>query len=509
MNALFRRQSRVPRALTVAAVCVMAAYGFTQSATAGAAERPIGAELGGLRLIDYFPSNNGWGAMWKNWEPSRVAADFARISDLNANAVRIIVNASALGFPTPAPEMEARLVQTVQMAAAHGLRVELTLFDGWKQYRAIAESEEWVRQVLTPLAGSPEIVYIDLHNELPVVANRYARAWAEALLPYAKYVAGSIPVTISASISSGVSTLRALRTTLAATPPDLFDVHYYGNAADAYPVLAEARSLAAAVPLIVGETGFATSASYGWARGLASGAASLESYQDYYYRMVESATASLGLPRAAPWILYDMPGQTGTTWGEHMGILHADGSAKPAAESLSSIFAGAAPLVSFNNGFEEGVSEPAIWRRWMPTASSFAIDRTVSHSGVASARMSDSAGNHMIGCPAFYAAPIATIVPGVKYSAGVWARGTGSQGSSRIVLAWSNSSGRFIASTASGSLAQGNSAWTHLDVTATPPPGATAVEIELQVCEDPGTTWFDDVSFSPTAGVSKLRVKRH
>ena len=31
------------------------------------------------------------------------------------------------------------------------------------------------------------------------------------------------------------------------------------------------------------------------------------------------------------------------------------------------------------------------------------------------------------------------------------------------------------------------------------PAGAAAVEINLQVCENPGTTWFDDVSFSPAA----------
>jgi hypothetical protein len=394
-------------------------------------------------------------------------------------------------------------VRTVELAASHNLQVELTLFDGWQDYQAIEESESWVRAVLAPFAGTPEIAYIDLHNELPTMTDAYAAAWARALVPYVKSIDDGVPVTISASISSGIGPLQALIATLATDPPDLYDVHYYGDAADAYPVLAAAKQAVAGTPLIIGETGFATSPDYGWAQGLGSNESSLDSYQDYYFRMVDAAAESLSLPPAAPWILYDMPGQGDTEWGHHMGILLADGVPKPAASTLARIFSGEAPSAWFNNSFEQGGSLPAIWRRWLPGEAQFALDRRVAHSGDASARISHAGGDHRTGCPAFSVAPIATIHSATPYTASVWARGRSSFGLSRIVLAWSDSSGHYIASSPSQPLPQGNTPWTMLSVAAVPPAGASAVEIELQVCEDPGTTWFDDVSFSPIASASR------
>jgi len=423
--------------------------------------------------------------------------DFSRIASLHANGVRVIVNAAAFGFPNVSPTMASRLSQTISMAASDGLRVELTLFDGWSAYSDIAESTSWVSKVLAPLRGDPQIAYIDLHNELPT-QRQAAIAWAQALVPYVKSIDGGIPVTVSTSISSGTASLQALAEGLAGTPPDLYDVHYYGDAADAYAVLAQAKRIAGSVPLYVGETGFATSPNYGWASGLQPETASLEAFQDYYFRMVENATEELGLPLAAPWILYDMPGEGGTEWGEHMGLLRADGTAKDAAGTLSSIFAGGSLNTSFNNGFELSGgqrSEPYLWRRWLPGEAHFSVDHTVAHSGTASARISAAQGNHLTGCPAYYVAPIAAVQSGVTYAATAWARGSEGAGSSRVVLVWTDSAGRFIGSSESPPLPAGNSGWTFLSVAAVPPPGAEAVEIDLRVCENPGTTWFDDVSF--------------
>jgi hypothetical protein len=458
--------------------------------------------ISNLRLIDYFPSAAGWGSMWTNWNPTRMEADFQKIAGLHANGVRIIVNLPSFGFPKPNATMVNRLAATVRLAAAQGLSSELTLFDGWSSYGDVEESKTWVKEVLAPLHGSTQVAYIDLHNELPANTARPALSWARAMVPYVQSIDGGIPVTVSTSISSGTAPLKALIHGLAASPPNLYDVHYYGNAADAYPVLREAKTLAAGVPLIVGETGFATSPSYGGAQGLEPDESSLEAFQDYYLRMVENATRALGLPLAAPWILYDMPGQGNTEWGHHIGILHANGTPKAAANALSEIFAGDPVSPVLNNGFEQSTgspAEPTIWRAWLPQDASFAIDKTVAHAGSASARIEHAGGSHRTGCPAFFAAPIAAITPGVRYTAGAWARGAAASGLSRLVLTWTNSAGRYIASSDSPPLPAGTTSWQALSVTAKPPPGAAAVEIDLQVCENQGTTWFDDVSFSPNS----------
>ena len=465
------------------------------------------AATSGLRLIDYFPASAGWGSMWWNWNAAQIDSDFARIAALHANTVRIVVSASAFRFPHPAPTMLEHLSQTLALASAHGLRVELTLFNEWHDYGAIQDSETWAGELLAGLRGDPRIAYIDLHNELPSDSNHAAITWAQAMVPYVQSLDGGIPVTISTSISSGTGPLEALIKGLGASPPNLYDVHYYGNAADAYATLARAKSLAGGVPLFVGETGFATDPSYGWARGLQPSASSLESYQDYYFRVLESATRALALPAAAPWILYDMPGQGGTNWGFHMGILHADGSPKPAASTLAGVFSGGPVATSFNNGFEQSAGRaalPTIWRRWMAPQARFSIDRKLAHSGSAAARIDHAGGNHHSGCPAFFTPPVVAVVPGVTYTASAWVRGLGASGSSRVVLSWSDASGHYIASSNSPSLPPGSSGWTQLSVSAQPPAGAAAVEINLQVCENPGTTWFDDVSFSPAGSAASV-----
>jgi hypothetical protein len=475
--------------------------------TTGAAES-VTAALARLRLIDYFPATAGWEAMWLRWDPAQIDADLGRVAALHANAVRIIVNAPAFGFPRVNPVMIGRLSQTIELAASHGLRIELTLFDGWRQYASIQESEAWVGELLPAIRGNSHIVYIDLHNELPADTNPSSLAWAQALVPYVQSHDGGIPVTVSTSISSGTAPLQALVRGLAATPPDLYDVHYYGNVAEAHAVLAQAKLEVGQVPMFVGETGFATSASYGWARGLQPSASSLEAYQDYYFRTVEFAAKALGLPPAAPWILYDMPGQGSTDWGHHVGILHSDGRPKPAARTLAGIFSGDAPGTWFNNGFEQSAGDPAlpsIWRRWLPGLAQFSVDTTASYSGRASARIDHAAGDHDLGCPGFYVAPVLAMAGGAGYTASAWVRGRRASGLSRVVLDWSDTSGRFVGSSVSASLPAGTTGWTRLSVSAAPPAGASSVEINLQVCENSGTTWFDDVGFVPDVGVRSVQ----
>jgi hypothetical protein len=498
-------RARSPRAPMLLCATVAAIACGLGGVLARPAQASGSAAISGLRLVDYFPASAGWGYMWWNWNAAQIDGDFARIAALHANTVRIVVSASAFRFPSPTPAMLDRLSQTLSLAAAHGLRVELTLFNEWHDYAAIQDSRTWARELLASLRGDPRIAYIDLHNELPSDVDHSSLAWAQAMVPYVQSIDGGIPVTVSTSISSGTAPLEALIKGLAATPPDLYDVHYYGNAADAYATLARAKSLVGGVPLLVGETGFSTDPSYGWARGLQPSTLSLESYQDYYFRVVESATRALALPAAAPWILYDMPGQGGTTWGFHMGILHVDGSPKPAATTLAELFSGGQVGTSFNNGFELSAGRPAqptIWRRWMAPQARFTIDRRTAHSGLASARISHAGGNHNTGCPAYFTPPVLALLPGMSYTASAWVRGRGASGQSRVVLSWSDASGHYIASSNSSSLPAGDSGWTRLSVSAPPPPGAAAVEIDLQVCENPGSTWFDDVGFSPAGAVA-------
>ena len=62
--------------------------------------------------------------------------------------------------------MPARLEKVVDLAAHHGLRVELALFDWWHDYADVAGSRRWAAALLSPYAGDERIAFVELKNEI-------------------------------------------------------------------------------------------------------------------------------------------------------------------------------------------------------------------------------------------------------------------------------------------------------------------------------------------------------
>jgi hypothetical protein len=259
-------------------------------------------------------------------------------------------------------------------------------------------------------------------------------------------------------------------------------------------------------PLFIGETGFPTWTGSDPIATLPDTQANLEAYQDYYFRQIELAAESLNLPLAAPWTLYDFlpsamdPGELTDFVQQNYGLLRDDGSQKPAAATIASIFGGQTIDTWINGGFEQSTDtsagpEPLLWKEWHPSEATFAWDLTVSHSGAASARISASSGDSS-GVPAFYASPVTTIIPGSTYEAQVWARGENATGGTRLALAWFDARDNFLGQDESEWLPTGTTSWTLLQVTAAAPAGAAYVEIHLKSSYNTGTAWFDDVQFT-------------
>src|SRR5262249_14432357 len=85
-----------------------AAAGSTSHTSPAAYAQPVKpwiqqARLAELRAVNYFPVQHGWGLMWSHWDPRAIDADFGRIEALDANSVRIILQATTIGYPTPQP----------------------------------------------------------------------------------------------------------------------------------------------------------------------------------------------------------------------------------------------------------------------------------------------------------------------------------------------------------------------------------------------------------------------
>jgi hypothetical protein len=160
------------------------------------------------------------------------------------------------------------------------------------------------------------------------------------MLPYLSTV---LPGTLrTVSVASVPPQVFALLTReLKNSPPDFWDYHYYGPPAAALSVLSRIKALAAPRPLFIGETGLSTDKTRG-------NQAAQEQVQAAYFRAVFSATADLGLPDPAPWILSDfspgaIPPESGVAndpvvYG--FGLFQANGTPKPAAAVVRRAFSG-------------------------------------------------------------------------------------------------------------------------------------------------------------------------
>lgn len=295
------------------------------------------ARLKTVRLMNYYPANHGWEYMWLDWDQPTIDADFATIAGTNANTVRLILQPKAFGFPTPSATMRSRLDATIAMAAAHGLRVQLTLFDLWWDYTDTSGSKTWASQILGPYKGDTRISSVEVQNEIDT--TRWdAASWAKTMVPYVRSLVPKTLVTISPQIT--LDSLLKLKQTLAGSEPDFYSFHYYDPIDVVTSQLSQAKTIAGTVPVFVGETGTPSGV------GLPTDPVdpTLEAAQRDYLKAVTEATWNLDMGVPAPWILKDFaPGTFSPTHTPlsdyHWGLFHYDGVPKPAADYLTSAFA--------------------------------------------------------------------------------------------------------------------------------------------------------------------------
>ena len=135
-----------------------------------------------------------------------------------------------------------------------------------------------------------------------------------------------------------------------------------------YATLAAAKAVAAPLPLLIGETGYATIPDNPRDPRIANSRAMQEAWQGHYLRTIAHAAQTLDLPVPAPWTLYNFaPGAipaemriSAVAFQYHYGLLRTDGSAKPAYGVVGKVFDAQPIDESVNNGFERGALEAGL-----------------------------------------------------------------------------------------------------------------------------------------------------
>jgi hypothetical protein len=458
-----------------------------------------------LKVVSYFPADAGWTKMWTNWRPDRVDTDLARVALLHANTVRAIVQPNLFGYPDPQPQYTARLDTFIALAAAHGLHVQLTLFDWWYRWEDIAGSTRWARELLSPYANDPRIAFVELHNE--VLPKPQVARWVRTMIPFVRRVlGGSTPVTVSVAGRDPAARLARLAHELRNRRPDFWDVHEFGGGGELmYASLRGAAAAAAPLPLWLGETGYpTTTASTGYG-GVPLTDSAQEAAQMHFLATAAWAARAAGLPPIGIWALDDfvpaaVPDRTVAPFDPelHFGLFHVDGTAKPAAELVRALFARGTPPVSFNGGFEAAVTSPSgtnVPAQWsMNGNAKFAEDSTTKKDGAASARVT-------LGRPGETASlsitpPNAGAQRGLRVVARAWATRRASSSAVVLVIDWLDTRNRVVGRSVSRPLGGAVRAWRQLKVAARAPRRAAYARIDLVVRGGSAPVWFDGVSFT-------------
>lgn len=492
--------------LAAAGICLLT-FLSVLTVTPPASAATASTVLAGTREMNYYPANGGWSYMWTKFNPSTINADFAKLNSQGYNTVRIILQADnqAFNYPTPTAAQLDRLNQVVAMAAANGLKVDLTLFDFWGVYSDIAGSKTWADAVVKPYAGDSRVTLIDLQNEIKS-ETAGTLDWAKQMIPYVRGISGGIPVTVS---TYGITRMQQLVTALSATPastPDFYSYHLYGTYGNSHNILSQVKAMVGTVPLYVGEFGYSSSVDNAEAPiGLQMNKTSTEAFQEYQFRSVAAAARALGLPTPAAWAYSDFApdaipyNAAAKEYG--FGINRLDGSAKPVAATWKNIMAGGAVSSEFNQGFErvDDVGQPQLWRIYQSASkgytANFARD-TAKHryGGAASARISQSTTSNS-GTASYYLNPVTPIVPGQSYTLSAWISGSAATGTNTVSIAWFDKNGTYLSQPTSSATPAGSFWWQQKTVTAAAPAGAVKAELHLNSKGNTGSVWFDDVTF--------------
>jgi endo-1,4-beta-mannosidase len=299
----------------------------------------VAALVAGLKEVSYYPSQHPWGSMWYQWQPAVIDADMAKLAALGANTVRIFVQPASFGYPVPQPSYIAEFGQMLSIAAAHGLKVQVTLFDLWHSYTDIAGSEQWAGDLLAPFHADPRIATVELQNEIDPT-NQQAISWAQTMLPAVRADSGR-PVTVSVTGWNTASALGQLIAALGPSQPDFYDLHFYGTPPYMLSTFESAEQMVDGKPLLIGETGYSSAATNNTIPGIPDNTAAHEDAQAQYYREVEEAARMAGLAPAGVWVLNDFPPMLDVdATDQHFGLFRLDGSAKPAVAVVRAAFGG-------------------------------------------------------------------------------------------------------------------------------------------------------------------------
>jgi hypothetical protein len=300
----------------------------------------LGVSLSEIRGINYVGRDRPFAAFWEDEDVAQVRSSFSAMAQLRLNTVRVFV-------PYPMPAAAPRKLRIVlHEARRQGLRVIVTLLDGYTRYR-LEDVPGITRDLekLMPSLRDAAVLAIDLKNEAERDAKR--ASW-ERIRDQLRLLAGWLRTNTTKPLTAGLSEPdAALSDSL-----DFVTLHHYGSL-EALQVR-HAQALRSGKPILLEEFGFHTQVDK-------LPDPHTEGEQARHYAAILEWTKGERIGWLA-WTLHDFPrGAVPDNRGVErwLGLMRADGTFKPAARV---VLGEAAPQWSV----EEWLMKVSVLRRVWP-----------------------------------------------------------------------------------------------------------------------------------------------
>lgn len=120
-----------------------------------------------IKGINYYPQKFPWQKMWEHFDEIDFASDFEIIKSLGFNTIRIFVPYDYFGKANVADQELQKLIQIMDLAKNHDLKVIVTLFDFFLEYDVAnwTLADRHAEIVVNTLKDHPALLAWDIKNE--------------------------------------------------------------------------------------------------------------------------------------------------------------------------------------------------------------------------------------------------------------------------------------------------------------------------------------------------------
>lgn len=288
-----------------------------------------------IKGINYYPQASPWDMYNEAFDANIISKDFKIIKDAGLNSIRIFVPYDDFGKANIKKEKLEKLIQVLDLAETHQLKVMVTLFDFYGDYSVLnwTLNLHHATAIVSALKNHNALYAWDIKNEPNLDFKSRGKAkiisWLDTMIDVVKSIDKKHPVTIGWS--------NAESSTILKDKLDLISFHYYKKLKKLDKTYNDLQLEIPNKPIAITEFGLS---SY---RGFWNPFGNSEKDQSNYYKEAQDIFSNKNISFMS-WTLYDFTKIPKEVVGrlpwrkraqEHFGFINQNGETKPAFKYIS------------------------------------------------------------------------------------------------------------------------------------------------------------------------------